>query len=179
MSRIGVKPITVPAGVEVTIAEGNLVTVKGPKGTLTKKFDAAISIKQEENTITVERPTNNKQHRSLHGLTRTLIDNMVIGVTNGFEKKLELVGVGYRAQKQGKKLVMNLGFSHPVEMEDPEGLTVEVPNQTELVKGIDKQLVGNYAAKIRDWRKPEPYKGKGIRYAGEVVRRKEGKTGKK
>ena len=153
MSRIGVKPITVPAGVEVTIAEGNLVTVKGPKGTLTKKFDAAISIKQEENTITVERPTNNKQHRSLHGLTRTLIDNMVIGVTNGFEKKLELVGVGYRAQKQGKKLVMNLGFSHPV--------------------------VGNYAAKIRDWRKPEPYKGKGIRYAGEVVRRKEGKTGKK
>ena len=172
MSRIGVKP--------VTIAEGNLVTVKGPKGTLTKKFDAAISIKQEENTITVERPTNNKQHRSLHGLTRTLIDNMVIGVTNGFEKKLELVGVGYRAQKQGKKLVMNLGFSHPVEMEDPEGLTVEVPNQTELiVKGIDKQLVGNYAAKIRDWRKPEPYKGKGIRYAGEVVRRKEGKTGKK
>ena len=144
------------------------------------KFDAAISIKQEENTITVERPTNNKQHRSLHGLTRTLIDNMVIGVTNGFEKKLELVGVGYRAQKQGKKLVMNLGFSHPVEMEDPEGLTVEVPNQTELiVKGIDKQLVGNYAAKIRDWRKPEPYKGKGIRYAGEVVRRKEGKTGKK
>ena len=173
MSRIGVKPITVPAGVEVTIAEGNLVTVKGPKGTLTKKFDAAISIKQEENTITVERPTNNKQHRSLHGLTRTLIDN-------GFEKKLELVGVGYRAQKQGKKLVMNLGFSHPVEMEDPEGLTVEVPNQTELiVKGIDKQLVGNYAAKIRDWRKPEPYKGKGIRYAGEVVRRKEGKTGKK
>ena len=177
MSRIGVKPITVPAGVEVTIAEGNLVTVKGPKGTLTKKFDAAISIKQEENTITVERPTNNKQHRSLHGLTRTLIDNMVIGVTNGFEKKLELVGVGYRAQKQ---LVMNLGFSHPVEMEDPEGLTVEVPNQTELiVKGIDKQLVGNYAAKIRDWRKPEPYKGKGIRYAGEVVRRKEGKTGKK
>ena len=180
MSRIGVKPITVPAGVEVTIAEGNLVTVKGPKGTLTKKFYAAISIKQEENTITVERPTNNKQHRSLHGLTRTLIDNMVIGVTNGFEKKLELVGVGYRAQKQGKKLVMNLGFSHPVEMEDPEGLTVEVPNQTELiVKGIDKQLVGNYAAKIRDWRKPEPYKGKGIRYAGEVVRRKEGKTGKK
>ena len=181
MSRIGVKPITVPAaGVEVTIAEGNLVTVKGPKGTLTKKFDAAISIKQEENTITVERPTNNKQHRSLHGLTRTLIDNMVIGVNTGFEKKLELVGVGYRAQKQGNKLVMNLGFSHPVEMEDPEGLTVEVPNQTELiVKGIDKQLVGNYAAKIRDWRKPEPYKGKGIRYAGEVVRRKEGKTGKK
>ncbi|CEH36127.1 50S ribosomal protein L6 [bioreactor metagenome] len=180
MSRIGVKPITVPAGVEVTIAEGNLVTVKGPKGTLTKQLDGAMKINQEENTITVERPTNNKQHRALHGLTRTLIDNMVVGVTNGFEKKLELVGVGYRAQKQGKKLVMNLGYSHPVEMEDPEGITVESPNQTELiVKGIDKQLVGNYAAKIRDWRKPEPYKGKGIRYAGEVVRRKEGKTGKK
>lgn len=180
MSRIGVKPITVPAGVEVTITEENFVTVKGPKGTLNKKFDEALTIKQEENTIVVERPTNNKQHRSLHGLTRTLIDNMVVGVTNGFEKKLELVGVGYRAQKQGNKLVMSLGFSHPVEMEDPEGLTVEVPNQTELiVKGIDKQLVGNYAAKIRDWRKPEPYKGKGIRYFGEVVRRKEGKTGKK
>ena len=180
MSRIGVKPINVPTGVEVTIAEDNLVTVKGPKGTLTKQFTNELAIKKEENTILVERPTNNKKHRSLHGLTRTLIDNMVIGVTNGFEKKLELVGVGYRAQKQGKKLVMNLGFSHPVEMEDPEGLTVEVPNQTELiVKGIDKQLVGNYAAKIRDWRKPEPYKGKGIRYAGEVVRRKEGKTGKK
>lgn len=180
MSRIGVKPITVPAGVEVTIAEGNFVTVKGPKGTLTKQLDGAMIIKQEENTITVERPTNNKQHRSLHGLTRTLLDNMVIGVTAGFEKKLELIGVGYRAQKSGNKLVMNLGFSHPVEMEDPEGITVEVPNQTELViKGIDKQLVGNYSAKIRAWRKPEPYKGKGIRYAGEVVRRKEGKTGKK
>ncbi|RDY25914.1 50S ribosomal protein L6 [Romboutsia weinsteinii] len=180
MSRIGVKPITVPAGVEVTIAEGNFITVKGPKGTLSKEFSNELTIKQEENTITVERPTNNKKHRSLHGLTRTLLDNMVVGVTTGFEKKLELVGVGYRAQKQGTKLVMNLGYSHPVEMEDPEGITVEAPNQTELVvKGIDKQLVGNYAAKIRDWRKPEPYKGKGIRYAGEVVRRKEGKTGKK
>lgn len=180
MSRIGVKPITVPAGVEVTIAADNTVTVKGPKGTLTKQFDGALTIKQEENVITVERPTNNKQHRSLHGLTRTLIDNMIIGVNTGFEKKLELVGVGYRAQKQGNKLVMNLGFSHPVEMVDPEGITVEAPNQTELVvKGIDKQLVGNYAAKIRDWRKPEPYKGKGIKYAGEYIRRKEGKTGKK
>ena len=168
------------AGVEVTIAEGNHVTVKGPKGTLEKQFDAALTITKEGDVITVARPTNNKQHRSLHGLTRTLINNMITGVNAGFEKKLELVGVGYRAQKQGNKLVMNLGFSHPVEMEDPEGLTVEVPNQTELiVKGIDKQLVGNYAAKIRDWRKPEPYKGKGIRYAGEVVRRKEGKTGKK
>ena len=180
MSRIGKLPITIPAGVDVKIGAGNEVTVKGPKATLTRTLHKDMIIKNEGGTITVERPTNNKQHRSLHGLTRTLIDNMVIGVTNGFEKKLELVGVGYRAQKQGKKLVMNLGFSHPVEMEDPEGLTVEVPNQTELiVKGIDKQLVGNYAAKIRDWRKPEPYKGKGIRYAGEVVRRKEGKTGKK
>src|SRR5574344_1809769 len=147
MSRIGVKPIIVPAGVEVSIAADNTVTVKGPKGTLTKQFDGALTIKQEGNVVTVERRTNNKQHR---------------------------------AQKQGNKLVMNLGFSHPVEMVDPEGITVEAPNQTELVvKGIDKQLVGNYAAKIRDWRKPEPYKGKGIRYAGEVVRRKEGKTGKK
>lgn len=180
MSRIGVKPINVPAGVEVTIAEDNLVTVKGPKGTLTNQFTNELAIKKEENTILVERPTNNKKHRSLHGLTRTLIDNMVVGVTTGFEKKLELVGVGYRAQKQGNKLVMNLGYSHPVEMVDPEGITVEAPNQTELVvKGIDKQLVGNYAAKIRAWREPEPYKGKGIRYAGEVVRRKEGKTGKK
>ncbi|MGL5753811.1 MAG: 50S ribosomal protein L6 [Paraclostridium sp.] len=180
MSRIGVKPITVPAGVEVTIAEDNLVTVKGPKGTLVKQFSNELTIKQEENTILVERPTNNKKHRSLHGLTRTLIDNMVVGVTAGFEKKLELVGVGYRAQKQGNKLVMNLGYSHTVDMVDPEGITVESPNQTELVvKGIDKQLVGNYAAKIRAWREPEPYKGKGIRYAGEVVRRKEGKTGKK
>ncbi len=180
MSRIGLKPITIPAGIEVTIAEGNHVTVKGPKGTLENKFDAALTITKEGDVITVERPTNNKQHRSLHGLTRTLINNMITGVSTGFEKKLELVGVGYRAQKQGNKLVMNLGFSHPVEMVDPEGITVEVPNQTELVvKGIDKQLVGNYAAKIRDWRKPEPYKGKGIKYAGEYIRRKEGKTGKK
>jgi large subunit ribosomal protein L6 len=180
MSRIGVKPITVPAGVEVSISDNNIVTVKGPKGVLTKEFNNELKISKEENTITVERPTNKKEHRSLHGLTRTLIDNMVVGVTTGYEKKLELVGVGYRAQKQGKKLVMNLGYSHPVEMEDPEGITVEAPNQTELlVKGIDKQLVGNYAAKIRDWRKPEPYKGKGIKYAGEVIRRKEGKTGKK
>ena len=179
MSRIGNKPIAVPAGVEVKI-DGQKITVKGPKGTLEREIHKNISVEMENNTIKVTRPNNEALNRSLHGLTRTLIDNMVIGVTNGFEKKLELVGVGYRAQKQGKKLVMNLGFSHPVEMEDPEGLTVEVPNQTELiVKGIDKQLVGNYAAKIRDWRKPEPYKGKGIRYAGEVVRRKEGKTGKK
>ena len=180
MSRIGVKPITVPAGVEVTIAEGNLVTVKGPKGTLTKKFDAAISIKQEENTITVERPTNNKQHRSLHGLTRTLIDNMVIGVTNGFEKKLELVGVGYRAQKKGNDLLMNLGYSHPVEMEAPEGITFEVPAPNKIiVKGVDKEQVGQIAAVVRTKRPPEVYRGKGIKYVEEHIRRKEGKAGKK
>ncbi|HSQ33946.1 MAG TPA: 50S ribosomal protein L6 [Peptostreptococcaceae bacterium] len=180
MSRIGVKPISIPAGVEVTIDANNTVTVSGPKGSLTQKLTSDLTIKNEENIITVERPTNNKKHKSLHGLTRTLIANMVEGVTNGYEKKLELVGVGYRAQKQGSKLVLSLGFSHPVEMEDPEGITVEVPNQTEiLVRGIDKQIVGNYSAKIRSWREPEPYKGKGIRYAGEVVRRKEGKTGKK
>jgi len=132
-----------------------------------------------ENTLTVERPTENKKHKSLHGLSRTLISNMVEGVTKGYEKKLEIVGVGYRVQKQGNKLVLNLGFSHPVEMEDPAGIETEAPTQTEiLVRGINKQLVGNYAAKIRDWRRPEPYKGKGIRYSGENVRRKEGKTGK-
>lgn len=180
MSRIGVKPINVPAGVEVEIAEGNLVTVKGPKGTLVKQLSDELTINKEENTIVVTRPTDNKKHRSLHGLTRTLLNNMIVGVSEGFEKKMELKGVGYRAQKNGKMLVMNLGFSHPVEMEDPEGITVEVPNQLEIVvKGMDKQLVGNYAAKIRAWRKPEPYKGKGIRYVDEVIIRKEGKTGKK
>lgn len=179
MSRIGLKPIDVPAGVEIKIEENNLVKVKGPKGELSEKIDVSMKINVNENVITVERPTENKKHKSLHGLSRTLIANMIEGVTKGYEKKLEIVGVGYRAQKQGKKLVLNLGFSHPVEMEDPEGITVEAPNQTELVvKGISKQLVGNYAAKIRAWREPEPYKGKGIRYAGERVRRKEGKTGK-
>ncbi|WP_099191160.1 50S ribosomal protein L6 [Tepidibacter mesophilus] len=179
MSRIGIKPIEIAEGVNVIIGEENVITVKGPKGELTKKFVEDLKITKEENSIVVERPTNNKRHRSLHGLTRTLIANMVEGVTKGYEKKLELVGVGYRAQKQGTKLVMSLGFSHPVEMEDPEGIMTETPNQTEiLVKGIDKQLVGNYAAKIRAWRKPEPYKGKGVKYAGEVIRRKEGKTGK-
>lgn len=180
MSRIGLKPIMIPAGVEVTIGEGNVVTVKGPKGTLTNTFSQDMAIKKEENTVVVERPTDNKKHKSLHGLTRTLINNMVIGVSEGYEKKLEVKGVGYRAAKQGKTLVMNLGFSHPVEMEDPEGITVEVPNQFEIiVKGIDKQKVGNYASKIRAWRKPEPYKGKGLKYADEVIIRKEGKTGKK
>ena len=180
MSRIGLKPITVPAGVEVTIAEGNHVTVKGPKGTLEKQFDAALTITKEGDVITVARPTNNKQHRSLHGLTRTLINNMITGVNAGFEKKLELVGVGYRAQKQGNKLVMNLGFSHPVEMEAPAGITIEVPAPNKIVvSGADKEVVGAVAADIRKWRKPEPYKGKGIRYEGEVVRRKAGKAGAK
>lgn len=179
MSRIGIKPIEIAEGVEVIIGEENIITVKGPKGELTNKFVEDLKITKEDNSILVERPTNNKRHRSLHGLTRTLIANMVEGVTKGYEKKLELVGVGYRAQKQGTKLVMSLGFSHPVEMEDPEGILTETPNQTEItVKGIDKQLVGNYAAKIRAWRKPEPYKGKGVKYVGEVIRRKEGKTGK-
>ena len=180
MSRIGVKPITVPAGVEVTIAADNTVTVKGPKGTLTKQFDGALTIKQEENVITVERPTNNKQHRSLHGLTRTLIDNMIIGVNTGFEKKLELVGVGYRAQKQGNKLVMNLGYSHSVEMDPPAGITFDVPAPNQIiVRGIDKEVVGQTAAVIRSKRPPEVYRGKGIKYVEEHIRRKEGKAGKK
>jgi len=180
MSRIGLKPVTVPAGVEVKIDEKNVVTVKGPKGQLTQAIDPSMKIEINEGILTVSRPTENKKHKSLHGLSRTLINNMIIGVTDGYEKKMEIVGVGYRAAKQGKKLVLNLGFSHPVEMEDPEGVETEVPTQLEIVvRGINKQLVGNYAAKIRAWREPEPYKGKGIRYAGEHVRRKEGKTGKK
>lgn len=178
MSRIGRLPIEIPSGVEVKI-ENNVISVKGPLGTLTQDFDKAITIKQEDGNIVVERPTDNKNHRSLHGLYRALVANMVEGVTKGYEKKLKIVGVGYRAAKNGKKLELQLGYSHPVVMEDPEGITVEVPNQTEIVvKGISKQLVGNYAAKIRDWRKPEPYKGKGIRYENEHVRRKEGKSGK-
>ena len=177
MSRIGKMPITIPDGVEVTL-NGNVITVKGPKGTLTRELNPHVTVKIEDKKINVE--VADEQYGNIHGLTRTLIHNMVEGVEKEFTRTLQINGVGYRAQKQGNKLVMNLGFSHPVEMVDPEGITVEAPNQTELVvKGIDKQLVGNYAAKIRDWRKPEPYKGKGIRYAGEVVRRKEGKTGKK
>lgn len=179
MSRIGRKPITIPAGVDVKI-ENNLVTVKGPKGTLSQQISKELTIEMKDGNLEVQRPSDIKKHRSLHGLSRTLINNMVVGVTEGYAKKLEIVGVGYRAAKQGKKLVLSLGFSHPVEMEDPAGLEVEVPSQTEIiVKGIDKQLVGNYAAKIRAWREPEPYKGKGVRYSGEYVRRKEGKTGKK
>lgn len=179
MSRIGLKPITIPSGVEVKVDANNYVVVKGPKGTLEQQISKAMNINVEDNEINVSRPSDRKEHRSLHGLSRTLIDNMIVGVTEGYSKTLEIVGVGYRAQKQGKKLVLNLGFSHPVEMEDPQGIDVEVPNNTQIiVSGINKQQVGNYAAVIRDWRRPEPYKGKGIKYAGERIRRKEGKTGK-
>ena len=180
MSRIGLKPITVPSGVEIKLDEKNFVTVKGPKGQLEQQLSPDMKIEIVDGVATVARPTEQKKHKALHGLTRTLLNNMVVGVTEGYQKKLLISGVGYRAAKQGKSLNLTLGFSHPVEMVDPEGIETEVPTQTEIiVKGIDKQLVGNHAAKIRDWRKPEPYKGKGIRYENEYVRRKEGKTGKK
>ena len=180
MSRVGRLPIAIPAGVTVTVTEDNVVTVKGPKGQLVKAMDKDMNIAVEDNQVVVTRPSDVKEHRALHGLTRALINNMIIGVEKGYQKTLELIGVGYRAQLQGKKLVMNLGYSHPVEIEPAEGITFETPAATKVVvSGIDKQLVGAAAADIRDWRKPEPYKGKGIRYAGEVVRRKEGKTGKK
>ncbi len=181
MSRIGRLPIAVPAGVTVTIADDNTVTVKGPKGELSEKINKDITVKQEGAQILVTRPSDGKMHRSLHGLYRTLINNMIVGVTQGYEKSLELVGVGYRAQAEGgKKLVINIGFSHPVNIDAPANITFETPSQTQIVvKGIDKQQVGAIAADIRDVRKPEPYHGKGIRYAGEFVRHKEGKTGKK
>lgn len=180
MSRIGRMPIAIPAGVTVTIAENNKVTVKGPKGTLERVLPAEMSIKEENGHLIVTRPSDLKKMKSLHGLTRTLINNMIVGVTAGYEKKLEINGVGYRAQKQGKKLVLSLGYSHPVEMEDPEGLESTMEGQNVIiVKGIDKEKVGQYAAEIRDKRRPEPYKGKGIKYADEVIRRKVGKTGKK
>ena len=181
MSRIGRLPITVPAGVTVTVSEDNLVTVKGPKGTLTQQVNAELTVKQEGNVLTVERPNDKKQNRAFHGLYRTLINNMVVGVTDGFAKTLELVGTGYRAAAEGgKKLTINIGFSHPVIFEAPENITFETPNaNTIVVKGIDKQIVGNLAADIRAVRKPEPYHGKGIKYQGEFIRRKEGKTGKK
>ncbi len=180
MSRIGRLPIAVPAGVTVDIAENNKVTVKGPKGTLERVLPAEMTIKLEDGHVVVTRPNDLKKMKSLHGLTRTLINNMVIGVTEGYEKVLEVNGVGYRAQKQGKKLVLSLGYSHPVEMEDPEGLEAVVDGQNKIiVKGIDKEKVGQYAAEIRSKRAPEPYKGKGIKYADEVIRRKVGKTGKK
>ena len=180
MSRIGKMPIAIPAGVTVEIAENNKVTVKGPKGTLERVLPSEMDIKMEGSEIVVSRPNDLKKMKSLHGLTRTLINNMVIGVTEGYEKKLEVNGVGYRAQKQGKKLVVSLGYSHPVEMEDPEGLETVLDGQNIIVvKGIDKEKVGQYAAEIRAKRAPEPYKGKGIKYADEVIRRKVGKTGKK
>ena len=180
MSRIGRMPIAIPAGVTVEIAENNKVTVKGPKGTLERVLPAEMEIKSENGEVVVTRPNDLKKMKSLHGLTRTLINNMVVGVTDGYEKVLEVNGVGYRAQKQGKKLVLALGYSHPVEMEDPEGIESVVDGQNKIIiKGIDKEKVGQYAAEIRDKRRPEPYKGKGIKYADEVIRRKVGKTGKK
>ena len=180
MSRIGRLPVAVPAGVTVEIAANNVVTVKGPKGTLTRELAPEMEIKQEGETIVVTRPNDLKRMKSLHGLTRTLINNMVIGVTAGYAKVLEINGVGYRASKSGNKLTLNLGYSHPVEMVDPEGIETVLEGQNKItVKGIDKEKVGQYAAEIRDKRRPEPYKGKGIKYADEVIRRKVGKTGKK
>ena len=177
MSRIGLKPITIPAGVEVK-AENGLVTVKGPKGTLTQEVAKCLDIKIEDGVLTVARPNDERETRGQHGLARTLINNMIEGVTKGYEKKLVLVGVGYSVAKQGNKLVIKLGYSHPIEMEDPEGITTEAPDaNTIIVKGIDKAQVGNYAANIRAWREPEPYKGKGVLYDGEVVHKKEGKSG--
>ncbi|WP_068677143.1 50S ribosomal protein L6 [Oceanobacillus sp. Castelsardo] len=178
MSRIGLKPIEIPEGVEVK-QDGNTITVKGPKGTLTLDLHQDMKINIDGNVLTVERPSDHKEHRSLHGTTRSNIANMVEGVSKGFEKSLEIIGVGYRAQKQGNKVVINAGYSHPVEIEKIEGIEIDVPKNTEvIVKGIDKQLVGAVASNIRAIRPPEPYKGKGIRYAGEYVRRKEGKTAK-
>ena len=180
MSRIGRMPITVPAGVTVNVADGNVVTVKGPKGELTRALRAEMIIKQEGNTITVERPSDDKLHRSLHGLTRTLLNNMIVGVTDGFKKELEVNGVGYRVAKEGKNLVMNLGFSHQVIVPEIEGITIDVPSPNKIViSGCDKQVVGQFAAEIREKRPPEPYKGKGIKYTDEVIRRKVGKTGAK
>ena len=179
MSRIGKLPITVPAGVTVTVDANNLVTVKGPKGTLSQQINPAITVKQEGNILTLERPTDSKPHKAMHGLYRALVHNMVVGVTDGFTKTLEMVGTGYRASVDGKKLTINIGFSHPVVLEAPEGITYETPNQTTIVvKGSNKQQVGNLAADIRAIRKPEPYLGKGIKYQNEHIRRKEGKTGK-
>ena len=180
MSRIGRKPIVVPAGVEITVDDNNLVTVKGPKGELQEQISKLIKVEANAAEITLTREADSREERSQHGLARTLVNNMVVGVTAGYEKKLQLVGVGYKTEKKGDTLVVNLGFSHPVELKDPEGITTETPSATEIiVKGINKALVGNYAANIRAYRKPEPYKGKGVKYVDEVIRRKEGKTGKK
>ena len=179
MSRIGRQPIVLPAGVTVTVGEDNIVTVKGPKGTLSEKISPVITVSVEGNTVNVTRSSDEKMERSLHGLSRTLINNMVVGVSAGYSKKLEIIGVGYRAQKQGNKLVMNLGYSHTVEFAEENGITFEVPDQTTvIVNGISKQTVGQVAAQIREKRPPEPYLGKGIKYSGEFIRRKAGKTGK-
>ena len=179
MSRIGRAPITVPAGVEISIADNNVVTVKGAKGTLTQQFNANMAIALENGVVTVSRPNDLKENRALHGLTRTLINNMIVGVTEGFKKELDVNGVGYRVAKEGNKLVMNLGFSHQVIMEEKAGISIEVPGPNKIViLGCDKQAVGQFAAEVREKRPPEPYKGKGIKYIDEHIRRKEGKAGK-
>ena len=180
MSRIGRAPITVPAGVEISIADNNVVTVKGPKGTLTQQFNANMAIALDNGVVTVTRPNDAKENRALHGLTRTLINNMVVGVTTGYKKELDVNGVGYRVAKEGNKLVMNLGYSHQVIMEEKDGITIEVPAPNKIIiNGCDKQMVGQFAAEVREKRPPEPYKGKGIKYVDEVIRRKAGKTGGK
>ena len=180
MSRIGRAPITVPAGVEVSIADNNVVTVKGAKGTLTQQFSTNMAIALENGVLTVSRPNDLKENRALHGLTRTLINNMIVGVTEGFKKELDVNGVGYRVAKEGNKLVMNLGFSHQVIMEERDGISIEVPGPNKIIiSGADKQKVGQFAAEVREKRRPEPYKGKGIKYVDEVIRRKAGKTGGK
>ena len=179
MSRIGKMPISIPNGVDVTLGEGNLVTVKGPKGTLSQKLSEKMAISNDNGTITITRPNDEKENRALHGLTRTLLNNMVVGVTEGYKKELDVNGVGYRVAKEGKKLTMNIGYSHPVVMEEIDGITIDVPSPNKIIiNGIDKQKVGQFAAEVREKRPPEPYKGKGIKYVDEVVRRKEGKAGK-
>ena len=179
MSRIGKLPVSIPDGVTITVEDGNVVTVKGPKGTLTEHLSTEMQIEQENGVVTIKRPSDDKRHRALHGLTRSLLNNMVVGTTQGYEKRLEIVGVGYKAAAQADKIVINVGYSHPVEIPAPEGITFETPAPTKItIKGIDKQKVGQIAADIRAVRPPEPYKGKGIRYENETVRRKEGKTGK-
>ena len=180
MARIGKMPISIPAGVEVTMGEGNLITVKGPKGTLTQQFSDKMTLTREDGVIYVTRPNDEKENRSLHGLTRTLLNNMVVGVTEGYKKELEVNGVGYRVAKEGNKRTMNIGYSHQVVMEEPEGITIDVPTPNKIIiNGIDKQKVGQFAAEFRGKRPPEPDKGKGIKYTDEVIRRKEGKTGVK
>ena len=180
MSRIGRAPITIPAGVEIKVEDNNVVTVKGPKGTLTKQFNANMAIAMDNGVVTVSRPNDAKENRALHGLTRTLINNMVVGVTTGYKKELDVNGVGYRVAKEGNKLVMNLGYSHQVIMEERDGITIEVPGPNKIIiNGCDKEKVGQFAAEVREKRPPEPYKGKGIKYVDEVIRRKAGKTGAK